>query len=94
MSVTMHIDPIVVDNKLVYTVRQFAAIIEKSDQTVLGLINQGNKKRKLKAIKVGGKPFVLATELTEFPFTCSGKSTDVYYYNKDGSINYDKSTIK
>lgn len=88
MSITMHISPIEIQGKKVFTVRQFAAIIEKSDQTVLSLMHKGNRIRKLKFIKVAGKPYVLAEELTKFPFTCCGKGTDIYYYNKDGGIVY------
>ncbi|NIU83373.1 MAG: helix-turn-helix domain-containing protein [Candidatus Thorarchaeota archaeon] len=94
MAVTVHVTPISLDKELVYTVRQFAAITEKSDQTIINLVNKGNRIRKLKAIKIGRKVFIKASELTEFPFTCSGKSGNIYYYNKNGSINEQKSTLQ
>ena len=93
MSITMRIEPIDVDGKQVFTIRQFSAIIEKSDQTVLSLINKGNKVRKLKVVRVERTPFVLASELTDFPFTCSGKGDDIYHYNKEGAIDYEKSEL-
>lgn len=56
-----------------WTVAQFAILTNKKEQTIRYLILNGNRVRKLKAISIGGKPFVLASELFEYPFIVTGR---------------------
>lgn len=93
MTIQVTVIPTEIDGVKVYTVRQFATIVERTDQTILNLISKGNKIRKLKAIKLGNKPYVLASELTEFPFTLSGKGDEIYYYNDKGAIDTKRSKL-
>ena len=92
-TIKIHIQPIEIEGRKVFTIRQFATIIERSEQTVLNLMHRGNKIRKLKFLKAGGKPYIFASELTEFPFTVSGKGEDIYYYNSQGAIDAKRSKI-
>lgn len=78
---------VTVEDKEYYYARDFAYRIDKSVQTIHDLIRNGNKIRKLKAVKHHNQWLVLASELTEFPFVQQGKSNSCYYYNDQGCID-------
>jgi len=75
-----------IDGDSFYTVKQFALLTNRTEQSVRYLIIKGNRIRKLLVRKIADKPFVFADELTDFPFTVAGKSIDIYHYTKDGKI--------
>jgi hypothetical protein len=77
-----------VGGELFLDVKDFALVTNKSEQTVRGYIKNGNRVRKLKVMRIVGKPMIPFSELTEFPFTTSGKSTEeeVYHYDENGKV--------
>lgn len=80
---------IVLDNQKYLTVRDFATIVKRSEQTVRRLLSTGNRFRKLKFRHIAGKPFILANEVFHFPFTLSGRNfNDVFNfeYNEKGQL--------
>ena len=48
-----------------YTIKQFAELTNRTEQSVRYLIKHGNRIRVLAHTTIGEKPFVLASELTE-----------------------------
>ena len=73
-----------------YTVKQFAVLTNRTEQSVRFLITKGNRIRKLLVKRIAGRPFIFADELTDFPFTVAGKSEDVFHYNAKGKVVEDK----
>lgn len=74
-----------VEGEKYFTVKSFARIICRSEQSVRFLISRGNRIRKLKAVKKLEKPLIPVSELVEFPFTMPGRgSKTVYHYNMKG----------
>ncbi len=84
------LSPVQINGEDFYTVKQFAVLTNRSEQSVRYLIIKGNRIRKLLIKKLAEKPFIFAHELTDFPFTVAGKSIDVYHYTKDGKIEEEK----
>ena len=73
-----------INNKKYLTVRDFARVISRSEPTVRRLMSSGNRFRKLKYIHLAGKPFILASEVFNYPFTLSGRNfDDVFNYIED-----------
>jgi len=78
-----------------WTVKQFSVLTEKDPGTIRMLITKGNRLRKIKVIRVAGKPFILAKELFEFPFVVNGRpdsfanSTCItrYFLREDGELS-------
>lgn len=87
-NLKVSIEPVEIGNTAYYTVSQFASIIKKSEQTVYHLIKGGNAIRKLRCIKLAGRPLIPVSELTEFPFTYPGPkaSENTYHYDKNGNV--------
>jgi hypothetical protein len=79
-------NPIEIEGSLYYTVKQFASITNRSEQSVRLLILKGNKIRKLLCVKFADKPFIPIDELTDFPFTVSGRNQSPYHYDKQGEV--------
>lgn len=68
-----------------FNVKSFAIATKRSEQNVRFLMSYGNRIRKLKVEYIMGKPLIPYSELTEFPFTVSGRfNREVYHYNEDG----------
>jgi hypothetical protein len=61
-----------------YEVKTFAYLKNKTTQTIYRLIDKGNSVRKLKAIRVCGKPLIPIEELTDFPFVAPGPKGSAY----------------
>ena len=80
------LDAISINGEFYFTVKQFALLTNRTEQSVRFLITKGNRVRKLLINRIANKPFVFANELTDFPFTVAGKSEDVYHYNEKGEI--------
>ncbi len=82
----IHTEAIKIEDEYYYTVKQFAVLTNRTEQSVRTLILKGNKLRKLKCIKFAGKPFIPAAEFTAFPFTVAGRNQTPYYYNLKGEV--------
>jgi hypothetical protein len=77
--------PVRVNNELCFRVKQFAALTNRTTQTIYNLIRDGNSIRKLKTVKVEGTDliFIPVSELTDFPFTSPGVNSDKHPYHFD-----------
>ena len=64
------------------SIMQFAKITKRSDNSIRHLITYGNKIRKMKTIRAGGKPFVPLSELFDFPFVQCGRHDELGYMVK------------
>lgn len=73
-----------INGKKYLTVKDFAVVINRSEGTVRRLMSAGNRLRKIKFIHLAGKPFILASEVFNYPFTLSGRNTqDIFNYMED-----------
>lgn len=75
-----------------WLVSQFANLVGKSEDTVRGLVTNGNKIRSLEANHLGKQVLIKASELFEFPFSANGRPTErgpyvKYFYLKDGELS-------
>jgi hypothetical protein len=85
---------VMVNGELCFTVKKFAKVTNRSEQSVRGLIARGNRVRRLKIIRLADRPFVPYSELIEFPFTVSGRTESVYHYDENGKIVEEVSTLQ
>lgn len=93
----INVDPVVIDGKEYYTVKDFSSIVKKSDKVVYALISKGNAIRKLKTRHILGKPLIEANEATEYIFTGPGRFPlrDLYRYDEVGNaVPVDPNTLK
>jgi len=67
------------DNKVI-SVKDFSILTRRSVVTIYKLIREGNRIRKLKAIKVCHSVFIPISEVLEYPFTASN-SYEVFTFN-------------
>ena len=77
------VEPIEINDELYYTVKQFALLTNRTEQSVRRLINEGNRVRKLFSKKIGHTILVPHGELVAFPFTVSGHAEQIYHYELD-----------
>ena len=56
-----------------FTVQQFARITGKLEGNIRHLIWKGNRIRKIISQNIGNKPFILASEVFDFPFVLPGR---------------------
>ena len=80
-----------IEGKEYYPKVSFAMLTNKYPSAISKLIHNGNKFRKLKAVKLGSYVYVLASELTDFPHCPTGKAgqgdnVKPYYYDRQGRI--------
>lgn len=75
-----------IDGEEVYDVDTFASITGKSRRTIYTYIHIGNSVRTLRAKYTAGKPYILASELTEYPFTKIGPNSShrIYHFDRTG----------
>ena len=64
-----------IDGEEYWTVQQFSKLTRRKEGSIRVLISKGNRLRALKWIRIGGKPFIRASELFEFPFVINGRPT-------------------
>ena len=64
----MTIEPTFINGEFYYTVSEFSELVGRDRAQIYMLFNQGNKIRTLRGVRVGNKPMILASEVTEFPF--------------------------
>ena len=83
---TIDLTPIEIEGNGYYTVKQFAELTHRSEQSVRLLISKGNRIRRLETNNLVGKPFIPVEELTNFPFTVSGHNAESYHYNAIGEV--------
>jgi len=75
-----------------FTIKDFAIVTKRSQQSVRFLISKGNRIRKLKVVHFADKPYVPYAEMLEFPFTTAGRnSKQIYHYKENGSSQEEKS---
>lgn len=67
----------------VMRITDFCRCVNKNNQQIHTLIYEGNKIRKLKVIIIAGAKFIPVSEVTEYPFTLSGRSDSYYHYDED-----------
>lgn len=79
-------EPIEINGKKYYQVKQFAMLTNRTTQSVYKLIKKGNSIRKLKIFYLGDKPYIPMEEVTEFPFISPGpySENNVYHYTDTG----------
>lgn len=75
----MVIEPLVINGKKVVTIKQFAAVTNRSTESVRQLISKGNRIRKIKVVHFGDKPYIPFSEIENYPFTVSGRSSKTVY---------------
>ena len=74
-----------IEGKRYFTVKHFAYATKRSEINVRFLMARGNRIRKLRVVRFGGKPFIPYEEMLEFPFTLPGRSSkEIYHYNEAG----------
>lgn len=74
-----------INGNLYFTVKHFAWVTKRSEVNVRFLMARGNRIRKLKVMRLDGKPYIPYEELLEFPFTLPGRnSKQIYHYTEDG----------
>lgn len=76
----------------VMRITDFCRCVNKNNQQVHKLMYEGNKVRKLKFIAIAGTKFIHVSEVTEFPFTVSGRSDSFYHYDEKGKEITDDSS--
>ena len=69
-----------------YTVKKFAKLVGRTEQTIRYLITHGNIIRKLAANHEFGHIMIPVSEYTEFPFTEPGRGAVYHTYNLDGTL--------
>lgn len=77
-------DPKTGEEVEVMRITDFCRCVNKNNQQIHSLMYEGNKQRKLKYIEIAGTKFIPVEEVTEFPFTVSGRGDSFYRYNKKG----------
>jgi hypothetical protein len=74
-----------IDGKRYFTIKNFAWVTMRSEVNVRFLISRGNRIRKIKIVRFGGKPFIPYKEMLEFPFTLPGRNNnEIYHYTERG----------
>lgn len=83
---TESVNKININDQLYYTVKDFAKLTNRTEQSVRLLISKGNRVRKLKVDYIAGKPLIPCEELTGFPFTTSGRGSEIYYLEEGTDV--------
>ena len=95
LSTTIGQDATKDDNKMHYIkddheyidIHEYANMTHRSVAAVRASIEQGNRVRKMRAIRVGSRYYVLSDEYHVFPYINKGKGIDrVYHFGKDGEL--------
>lgn len=68
MGKVKDLTPTIIEGLKYYTISQFAELVDRDRVYISMLINKGTRIRKLKHVRLGGKPFILASEAHDFPF--------------------------
>lgn len=78
---------VVINDELYFTVKTYATVTNRSEQSVRFLMAYGNRLRRLKIVYIATKPLIPYSELTMFPFTLPGRNShEVYHYDEQGQI--------
>ena len=82
-----------------WLVNQFAKLTQRTEGSIRVLINKGNRIRKLKCIKFGGKPFIESEELFDFPFVICGQPSKIgtfveQFYMESGQLLREEKVYK
>ena len=68
-----------------FTVAQFAKMTRRAPYRIRDLVNNGNKIRTLKVMRIETMIFIEASEVHEFPFTAQGNSSLVINIDEYGN---------
>lgn len=74
----------VIDGRQYLTVLDFARVTNRSTVNVRKLISVGNRIRKLRCVRIVGRPMIPLEEVTEYPFTVAGTSKVIIHYDMHG----------
>ena len=80
----------IIDPRSYYTVKKFAKLVGRTEQTIRFLITHGNIIRRLSACNKFGIVMIPVSEYTEFPFVEPGRGGNYHTYNLDGTITQGK----
>ena len=83
------IQPYRIDGSEYFSVKQFAVLTNRTYQSVMYLMKNGNRVRRLRVVRIADRPLIPAAELVEFPFTSPGGRVEVYHYDKNGNAIYE-----
>lgn len=64
-----------IEGKEYWTIAQFARMTKRTNASIRHLISQGNRVRKLKALKVIDRLFIEDKEIFDYPFCIRGRKT-------------------
>ena len=77
-------DVITINKVPCYTVKRFAQLTDRTENTIRYLVNKGNSIRKLKVIKIDSRLFIPSIELTEYSFLDMGNGAKPYHFTETG----------
>jgi len=86
-------EPITIEGNDYYSLKQFSFLVGMTESSIIRLVKNGNKLRKLKSEyfpKISHSPFIPISEYTEYIFTPQGRpagASDLVgvCFNRDGS---------
>jgi len=93
MEFTRTIEKHVIEGDEYYSISDFCLIVNKSRMRINQLINEGNKERKLKCLRLGPRTYIPVKELSEYPWFTGGRSNLRYHYTEEGAIVYESKRI-
>ena len=73
-------EPVVLNGQQYWTIKQFSRLTGRSAESVRTLITRGNRIRRLKSCYFEDRPYVVADELFNFPFTDKGRPSDLGFF--------------
>lgn len=74
MNKIVDLTPYTINGQEYFDLRQFALLTGRAVSHISILFSRGNKTRRLKGIRMAGKPFIEVREVVEFPFDSRQKS--------------------
>lgn len=76
------------DGKEYIDIHVYAAMTRRTVAAIRASIEQGNRVRKMRAIRCGSRYYILKDEFFVFPYINKGKGIDrVYHFEEDGELH-------
>jgi hypothetical protein len=72
--------PVILNGEQFWTIKQFSRLTGRSAESIRSLIIRGNRIRRLKCCHFEDRPYVIAKELFDFPFTDKGRPSEVGFF--------------
>ena len=86
-DITLKLKPdYILDSQYYYTVKKFARLVSRTEETIRHLITHGNIIRRLTAHSKYGQYMIPISEYTDFPFCEPGRGGHYSTYNLDGTL--------